>query len=454
MIVEALRRSVGVARVHPWVTLALGAALVLAIASTFTGLGLVLAPWFVCEVFALCLSASGVATQPRGTAWIQAALVVLGVGVLFGSVVALAALVFGPDLAAVDRASVLPWGQSALRIVGIFAISITSLAFVLPFMHVPAIQVERGGPFGTSVLESVWLVRTTGALASFRLVCTAGSFALLPAIAAAVASARLIDRASTPLGVVLSAPLLLLSLPVGLGVVAQGYLLERHRLPPRHLVTRRPVARSTTALLTAAVLAPVGGLVLLLVACALPAPLLRSELPASAIRLAERAEGTVIVPGSTLALTLTPRHAAVLPAIDDEPVVLTTPASRSGRRPFERARVYALHDLYAIEVFSEGDRREGWAMFDGAGARIDDTVHRALDERMGIWRALIFGPTFLIVALLVLAALGPLAESRTATRTEEEVLSRAETRAHRLGWLLVPFWGVIVALGWLAVAGL
>jgi len=454
VILEALRRSVGVVRVHPWVSLALGAALVLAMASTFTGLGLVLFPWFVCEVFALCLGASAVPTQPRGAPWVQAALVTFALGVLFGSVVALAALVFGPDIATADRAVVLPLGQSVLRILGIFAISITSLAFVLPFVHVPAILLERGRPLGTSILESVWLVRTTGVLASFRLVCTAGSFALLPAIVAAVVAARFIDRASTPLGILLSAPLLLFSLPVGLGVVAQGYLLERHRLPPRHLVQHRPVARATSALLSIAVLAPVAGLVLLLVACALPAPLLRSSLPAGAVRLAERAQGTIIVPGSTLALTITPQHAAILPAIDDEPVLLSTPASRAGRRPFERARVYSMHDLYGIELLSTGERSEGWAMFDGAGVRIDDTVHRALDERMGVWRALVFGPTFLIVSFLVLAALGPLAESRVATRTDPATLAAAERRAMRLGWALIPFWGVIVALGALAVAGI
>ena len=73
---------------------------------------------------------------------------------------------------------------------------------------------------------------------------------------------------------------------------------------------------------------------------------------------------------------------------------------------------------------------------------------------MGVWRALAFGPTFLVVSLLVLAALGPLAESRVATRADAATLAAAERRAMRLGWALVPFWGVIVALGALAVAGI
>ncbi|MBN8613005.1 MAG: hypothetical protein J0L92_20605 [Deltaproteobacteria bacterium] len=453
MIREAVLRSIGVVRVHPWVMLALGSALVLAIASTFTGLGFVLAPWFACEVIALSLGASGIAMQPRGVAWIEAALFVLTVGVLFGSVVALAGLVFGPDLATVDRSTVMPWDQSLLRIFGIFGISIVALAYVLPFVHVPGILIERGGTFGTAVLESMLLVRRVGVLPTFRLVLVAAVFALFPAVVAAMIAGRTLDRASTPLGLLASAPFLLLSLPVGLGVVAQGYLLVRHRLPARHLVHRSQLGWTTLVLLACGVLAPVVGLVLLLVACALPAPLLRGPIPSHATRVLDTGSGERVVPGSTLSILLASDHAEVRTAFDDAIATLSTPRSRSGRRPFARAVVYSLGDLFAVELRGVDGASEGHALFTAAGARVDDTVHRALDERMGVERALVFGPTFLVVALLVLAALGPLAETRNGERPSPERLAQAHARALRVGVLLVPFWGLIVTLGALAVAG-
>jgi hypothetical protein len=112
-----------------------------------------------------------------------------------------------------------------------------------------------------------------------------------------------------------------------------------------------------------------------------------------------------------------------------------------------------VHDVLAVELRGAGGVPLGHALFTGAGVRIDDTVHRALDERMGAGRALLFGPSFLVVALLVLAALGPLAEARSVGGTEL-ALEAARARARGIAWLLVPVWGLIVTLGALAVVGL
>ncbi|GAB4207033.1 MAG: hypothetical protein OHK0013_24240 [Sandaracinaceae bacterium] len=454
MIREAMRRSLGVARVHPWMTFALGVALVLAIASAFAGLGLILFPWFVCELFALALAASGVGVQPRGLAWVRAGGVVLAAAVVFASVVALAALVFGPDLASVDRAHVLPWEQALLRLAGITSIAFAALAYVLPFVHVPLVLLERGGPVGAAVLESLLLLRRGGAATTFRLVVVAASFTLLPAIAGAIVTARLVDRASTPVGVLASLPLLLVSVPLGLGMVAQGYLLHRHRLPARHLVRARPLPQSTAGLLATAVVAPVGGLVLLLAACALPAPLLASAPPPSGVLVVEREVGrTFTVPGTALTLTATAERVEVAAAIEGRPTVLDTPASRTAERPIARVRVLAFADLFAVALVDETGRTEGWALIDGSGARLDDTVHRALDERMGVARALVFGPGFLVIALALLFGLGPLAETRGDVRPSNLAIRRAEARARATAWALVPCWGAILVLGALAAAG-
>ncbi|MCC6558547.1 MAG: hypothetical protein IT372_36900 [Polyangiaceae bacterium] len=456
MIGEAVSRALGVGRVHPWVTLALGVALVLAVASAFTGLGVVLFPWFVCEVFALSLAASGVPVQPRGRAWLRASLVVLAIAVVFGSVVVLAALVFGPDVSTADRAAVLPWGQALLRLAGITSISVAALVYALPFAHVPIVLLERGGTVGEAALESVLLVRQAGVPRTFRLVLVAAIFALLPSIGGAIVTARMLDRASTPLGVVASLPLLLFSLPAGLGLVAQGYLLHRHLLPARHLVRARPLARTTSVLLTSATIAPIGGLVLLLWSCTLPAPLLRSELPPTARVVAERAvgsdaaQGIFSAPGTTLSFAVAPRGVEVRPALEGATTLLR---AQSARRPIVEARVLALGDVFAVELLSAGHRSEGWALLDLSGARLDDTTHRALAERMGVWRALVFGPSFLVIALGLLAALGPLAELRGRGPRDERDAANAEARALRLAWALVPCWATIVTLGALALLG-
>jgi hypothetical protein len=445
---EALSRSLDLARVHPWILLSLGCALVFALAAMFTGVGLVLFPWFACELFALSLAASGIEVRPRGLTWLKAAAIILTASVLFSSVVALAGLVFGPDIASADRAQVLPPLEAALRVFGIIAISLIALFFALPFLHVPMILLERDGPLGTAVLESVLLVRRAGIASSFRLVLTAALFALLPAMLSAIVTARMIDRASTPMGVVLSLPLLLFSVPLGLSLLSQGYLLDRHHLPVRHLVRPRALPRTVTALLSASVLVPVASLALLLFACVQDAPLIHAALPEDAVLLASRTSDFTI-PTSTLRVSITPRAALVQPLADDVARTLAVP--RADARTIDEVRAYDLDGLYWVELRSEHTPL-GHAMFNAAGARLDDTVHRALDERLGVPRALVFAPMFILVTWLLLAALTPLAEAR---RGDVQALAQQQAivRATRIAWALVPCWTTIAVLGILAFFG-
>jgi hypothetical protein len=139
--------------------------------------------------------------------------------------------------------------------------------------------------------------------------------------------------------------------------------------------------------------------------------------------------------------------------MDDAVAVLRVPRGARGRPAVESVATHSVHDVLAVELRGEGGAPLGHALFTGAGVRIDDTVHRALDERMGAGRALLFGPSFLVIALLVLAALGPLAEARIEG-SAQQALTDARTRARRVAWLLVPVWGLIVTLGALALLGL
>ena len=445
---EALRRSLTLARVHPWIVLSLGFALVFALAAMFTGVGFALFPWFACELFALSLGASGIAARPRGVTWLKAAAITLTACVLFGSVVLLAGLVFGPDVASVDRALVLPPMESGLRVLAIVAISLIALFFALPFLHVPMILLERDGPMGTAVLESVLLVRRAGIASSFRLVLAASSFALLPATLSAIVTARMTDRASTPMGVVLSLPLLLFSVPLGLSLLSQGYLLERHHLPIRRLQRPRPLPRVLTSLLSAAVFVPVLSLALLLFACTQDAPLIKGPPPPDAVLVASHgAEFTI--PSSTLRVSVSPREVSVQPLADDVARVLALPLTDA--RHVDEARAYALDGLFLVELRSQGASL-GYAIFDGAGARLDDTFHRALDERMGVLRALVFGPMFILVTLLLFAALTPLAESRRVGASFTLQRS-ARARVTPIAWALVPCWITIAVLSILALFG-
>jgi hypothetical protein len=138
----------------------------------------------------------------------------------------------------------------------------------------------------------------------------------------------------------------------------------------------------------------------------------------------------------------------VRPGTEDAVAALVAP-----RVAIEGVSLYDLHGVYALELRGAGGVALGHALFTGAGVRIDDTVHRALEERMGAARAFIFGPSFLVVALLLLSALGTLAQARSERAPEEE-LRRAQLRVRRVAWALVPVWGLVVALGALAIAGL
>jgi len=445
---EALTRSVTLARVHPWIVLSLGFALVFALAAMFTGVGFALFPWFACELFALSLGASGIAARPRGLTWLKAAAITLTGCVLFGSVVLLAGLVFGPDVASVDRALVLPPLESGLRVLAIVAISLIALFFALPFLHVPMILLERDGPIGAAVLESVLLVRLAGIGASFRLVLAAAVFALLPATLSAIVTARMTDRASTPMGVVLSLPLLLFSVPLGLSLLAQGYLLTRHHLPARRLQRPRPLPRVLTALLSAAVFAPVLSLALLLFACTQDAPLIGGAPPSDALLVASH-RAAFTIPTSTLRVTVSPREASVQPLTDDLARVLAVPLRES--RNIDEVRAYELDGLFLVELRS-AQASLGYAIFDGAGARLDDTFHRALDERMGVTRALVFGPMFILVTLLLFAALTPLAEARKMGASST-LQRNASLRGTRIAWALVPCWMTIALLGILSLFG-
>ena len=64
--------SWAVLRAHPVVGAALGAAVVFSLASMLFGIGVLSAPWFICEIFALQLAVLTGRSAVRGVGWIRA----------------------------------------------------------------------------------------------------------------------------------------------------------------------------------------------------------------------------------------------------------------------------------------------------------------------------------------------------------------------------------------------
>ena len=91
-------------RAHPLTSTALGAAALLSMASMVFGIGVLVTPWFLCEIFALQLAVLAGITPRRDRAWFRAGFLVLCmVGVVVGATW-LAMLIIGPDVATADRA--------------------------------------------------------------------------------------------------------------------------------------------------------------------------------------------------------------------------------------------------------------------------------------------------------------------------------------------------------------
>ncbi|MCA9604584.1 MAG: hypothetical protein KC619_03255, partial [Myxococcales bacterium] len=243
-----IARSWYVVRAHPVVVAALGVAVLFSFASMLFGIGVVVTPWFVCEIFALQLAVLTGRPPERSFAWVRAAGFVLGMTGVVVAATWIAALAIGPDVSTADAASnPLPWPEATRRVASIAAVTGLTVGFIAPFQYTPLILIERGGTVGSAVLESAWLVRRGGLARHWLLAFAAHLLPLVPALVAAVVVARTFERAATPLSVLAGLPLLPFSIPLGQGLLAAAYVERRTELaeprwtrregkPPRPLV--------------------------------------------------------------------------------------------------------------------------------------------------------------------------------------------------------------------------
>jgi len=442
-------------RAHPLTSTALGAAALLSMASMVFGIGVLVTPWFLCEIFALQLAVLAGITPRRDRAWFRAGFLVLCmVGVVVGATW-LAMLIIGPDVATADRAiGPLP-RLEALRRAGLIAlVTLLAVGFIAPFVYAPLIVIERGTRIGAAVLESAWLVRRGGFVRHWGLAFVAHLLPIAPALIAAVVVARTFERAATPYGVLIGLPLVPLTIPLGQGLVTAAYAQRRHELAiPRWTRAEGNPPRPLVLALIALVLAPMLSVALLFLAATRPAPPVVGRQSAGEVmldrRLAPGERATLHVPDTTLEIRTDGRTVGVRAGDGGGAGHLPT----AWRGDVERIRVRRVRDAYAVQLRAD----DGWwsVVVDGAATRTDDTVSHRLASRLPVFAWPAIGLAFLLSATLLARALAPLGEVRRmygAPATERpplEQLRAARRDAVRAAWTIV---GVLAGPALLAVS--
>jgi hypothetical protein len=412
----SLRRSVRLLLGRFLATSALGAAIVLALVAVCFGMGIVLAPWLLCELLGLQLGEALGQPIARSRSWLAASFVLLGAVLLTALVGWLTGLGLG------DEAAGGLWG-------GLLAIAsaVVSLAFVLPFLYAPLISIEAGAGLGRAVLESARLVSSGGALRHFSLSLGAHALTAAPPLLAALAAVLSSQSESAPTWAVLSLPLLSFTVPLGQGMVVSAYV-ER----------RQPFAAARPALAAAR---PPPLLIALWVAL-VAAPLLSfSMLGVSFVRPSRLSEGALPEGGETIAsfapLRGQPRvqpsgSALEIRASTTEVQVVTGDGGGVGRlplrshAPIEALRVVRARDSYGLELVQAG--RAYSTVIDRSGVRLDDDLHARLLDRVPTWALLLMLLSLLSTATVLLPVLAALGELR---RSELQALGPSELSQRR-----------------------
>ena len=455
-----LRTSWQILRRHPVVSAALGFAVVLSLASTVFGIGVLVTPWFVCEIFALQLAILTGEPTVRSGAWVRAGLLALFMVGMVAVATWLAVLAVGPDVSTADSAAgPLPWPDALERAGLIAAVTALTVGFIAPFSYAPLILIERGGRIGEAVLESAWLVRRGGLVRHWALAFLTHLLPLAPAIVLAVAVARTFERAATPVGVLLALPLLPLSIPLGQGLLSAAYVERRAELPERRWARAEGAApRALRLVLIVVVLAPMVSVLSVALGALRPSPPRSGE--GAGELVTERAiEGgsTVFVRDTTIAVHV--EGLSVEIRAGDGPVARF---ESPWRAPIERVRVTRRGDLYDVALASVGAR---WVVsVDRAGVRVDDSIGDRLRRRLPSWALPSIALAFALSALLLVQALEPLGALRRAYAApahDRAPLSRLRLErrlALRRAWiiaalLLLPASIVALAGGLHAVLG-
>jgi len=398
---------------RPLLLIALGGAVVLSLISVCCGIGVLSAPWFMCELFALQLGLQRGQPLERNEGWLGAALILFGAVLLVGSVAWLAALGLGPDMQlAASAPGPAPESYGGAPGLPAAACTVLALVFVLPYLYAPLILLERGGTFGAAVLDSARLVQLGGLFSQLGLSLAAHLLIALPVLVPALLALTFDDLETVPLGMLLGLPLTMISLPLGQGMFVHSFAGLRDRLTDaRHMrAPGRPPPLLVTGLALVA-LAPALALAMLGASLVRPAQVGHGALPSEGELLADRPiVGTAVVraePAETaLEIAATSRWARVAASDGGGAGRLPLP----GGVTLTRLRVLRLRDAYAIELSTANSQYVTWV--DRAGVRLDDGLRARLADRVPAWGLLFILASLLMTSLLQLPVLTRLADVR------------------------------------------
>jgi hypothetical protein len=382
---DAFRESWRLFRLRPVAILALGLALLTSLLAVCCGLGVIAAPWFLCELFAVQIALGSGQRPARTRTWLWAGFVQMVAVMLLCAVVGLTLLSIGPDVVL----SVLVW---------IVAGSLT-LALTVYFQHAPSILLDRGGSLPGALLESARLVAESGVFRTWFTSSLAHALSLGPVVIGVASAAAFGTLASTvSLGLALL-PVAALCLALGQGMVVASYVaLRDHTLD----VARSPVearrSRSRALLWCLLLFGVLTGPVAVSAALLSPA-VPEASTPASSgepllILTASEAGTQRFIPDSAVELHVSPRHVHVdagggggsgaipLGGARVEEVRVRRVAPSDG----QTARADALLDdaSFALDIRLAGGRSITTTI-DAAGVRLDDSFDRRLSALLPRW---------------------------------------------------------------------
>ncbi len=455
--IRHLVESAALFRAHPLTSAALGAAMAVSVCALCCGLGFVAVPWFGCELYAFQVHAATGERPARTRSWIAAGVFVLGGTLIVTSAGWLSTL--GLDVRAPDPA--LPAAAAAAdprhalvsAAGGLFA-----LLFVMPFTYAPRILVDRGGTLGAAVLESGRFFVRDGFFAHVGLAILSHVVQTAPVSIAVVVALSMSDESAIPLALLAGLPFMVLTVPLGQGIVTSAWVARRERLVDARAVTdagRTP--RALVALLCAALLAPPASLALLVGSLARPSALREGRAPEGEVAAeldVAGGETRTAVTGTALSLEASAGDVAIV-ASDGGGVGSLPLRSES---PVDGARVVRVRDVYFVEVAAGGPVY--LTRIDRAGVRLDDDLRARLSDRLPSWGPVALAFVLFLTPLILLRVSVALAELRAASaRADVSPPELAETRrrALALAWaaagVLVPLGALALATGALALAG-
>lgn len=384
----ALRRSWALFRLRMVAGMCVSVALLTSLFAVCCGLGMVAAPWFMCELLAIQIASGTGQVALRTSSWLCAGLIQMVAVLVLSSLAFLTVLALGSDVVLGTSRTVLPLDVRLFESLGIsLGAGGFALALVVHFEHAPAILIERGGGLVAALLESARLVNMSGFFRTWLTSAAAHGLQAVPAIAAAVIAASRATLASTVAWAIVLLPVMALCVALGQGMLVASYLATRGELlDPRGLSVPTP---RRSAVLWCVLL----GLVMVgpaMVGAALftPSSVVPGALPAGAPVLLDLTvpEGTRedYLPDTALHLVSSARELRVIASDGGGAGKLSLPSGRITR--VRAARFYApqvagepVRQLsFALEITVDGTPHLTW--IDEAGVRLDDSLTRRFGQ--------------------------------------------------------------------------